>query len=320
MLVQPPPLHVMVSYQHAFHLSTHAVNPSLFFDHWRGGMLTGFTMLIGDDLVPTQNGAITTLAFVIGLVSCWCALILVEQILYAANKGERYWPWAIAMGIIQGGPGVWALHLIAMSALSWPTQVSLSFNPGYAIASLVVSIALNLAAYYAALYGWLRNKQQDELSPSTQTSAVVKNGAAAAARRYDVIVARTGSTAGGSAPAQPSSNGEYTPAADIMDEPEAMKSGGSRLRHRVRELSRDRSVLGQIKIIPYRINLWFIGSAALLSATTVLSHYLITLSLPAAYGVQGWTGSYLLFLLFGRFLFLTQVKCRLLTLCTMLHP
>jgi CHASE2 domain-containing sensor protein len=36
----------------------------------------GLSVLVGDPLEPTANGAVTVLAFVIGLVSCWSALIL----------------------------------------------------------------------------------------------------------------------------------------------------------------------------------------------------------------------------------------------------
>jgi hypothetical protein len=62
----------------------------------------GLTVLNGDPLIPTKNGSIITLSFLIGLVSCWCALILVEQVIYTADKQQRWWPWALACALLQG--------------------------------------------------------------------------------------------------------------------------------------------------------------------------------------------------------------------------
>jgi hypothetical protein len=45
--------------------------------HGYGTVTTiGLSTLIGDSLLPTRDGSILILAFVIGLVSCWSSLIL----------------------------------------------------------------------------------------------------------------------------------------------------------------------------------------------------------------------------------------------------
>jgi hypothetical protein len=62
----------------------------------------GISILVGDALTPTTDGSILTLAFMIGLVSCWSALILIEQVMYAAEKQQRWWPWALACALTQG--------------------------------------------------------------------------------------------------------------------------------------------------------------------------------------------------------------------------
>jgi hypothetical protein len=72
---------------------------------YMNGMNTwiGLTLLVGDVLVPSISGSMYTLAFLIGLVSCYCSIILVEQVIYAAEKDQKWMPWAAACALIQGG-------------------------------------------------------------------------------------------------------------------------------------------------------------------------------------------------------------------------
>jgi hypothetical protein len=290
--------------------------------------------------------------------------------MYAANKQQRWWPWALACAIIQGGPGVWALHMIAMCAMSWPAPEALAFNPSWALASLIVTMFINLLAFYASLYGWQRNKMLQDRSSSAQESGerspnmgrrdrsplpppngvdtianIVGGGVTlemnhnigstglrgratpgsapptattsphTKSRRYETgritplgaAAAATGATfATGAAVGAPSSGSSNGHAAANNDDGESTMISG-KLRRRIREMSLDRSISGQLKVLPYRINIWFVLSALLLSATTLISHWMIGESLPLAYGAAAWQVPYILFFMFGTVAFLFAI-------------
>jgi hypothetical protein len=307
----------------------------------------GMTVLIGDNLIPSSNGSIMTLAFVIGLVACWSSLILVEQVMYSAEKQQRWWPWALACALVQGGPGVWALHMIAMCSYSWPAPVGLTFNPSWASGSLVMTVIINLLAFYAGLYGWQSNKAFQERTSSHGSTASRAGGSigsgGTATTATATVVGSDGSpyTIVRRVNVQHNDNNENkhkdNPTTtnnnnDVAAHPKNLgdvkrshskdnnnNNGNSvptrkrvvtkntRRRRKITRLTYDRTIVGQLKLLPLRVNIWFCLSAMLLSATTMLSHWTIGLSLPSAYGARAGNVPIILFFVFGSVLFLWAI-------------
>jgi hypothetical protein len=81
-------------------------------------------------------------------------------VLYNVEKRVQYWTWLIACAITLGGPGVWALHVIGLTALSLPA-VTITFNPSLAIGALVVALVCSLLSLYLAFGGWKYNSDRD---------------------------------------------------------------------------------------------------------------------------------------------------------------
>jgi hypothetical protein len=237
----------------------------------------GISVLDGDSLTPDEDGAILVLAFLVGGISSWCALILVEQIMYAAEKQQRWWSWALACAITQGGPGIWALHMIGMCAMSWSAPVKVVYHPGYAIAGLVIAIAGSWIAFQFAMYGFNRNKALQESSSTTSNQvAPVATGQKAAAAAAAAATTKQ----------QKYEHEKTSTASEEIQDGSTGTSSAAKKRRLIRELSLDRSILGQLRVLPYRVNLWFIISGVVLSLANTGSHSFVVEALPNALGAH----------------------------------
>jgi NO-binding membrane sensor protein with MHYT domain len=262
----------------------------------------GQTVLIGDNLVATTNGSIMTLAFVIGLVACWSALILVEQVLYAAEKQQRWWIWATACALVQGGPGVWALHMIGMCALSLPAPVDLEFNPVPAGSSFAVTFVLSVLAFYTGLYGWQQNKAWVDKGSTHHHSVAPLTGKAAAEAAANASSSTAGGSTGGGSSGK--ANGRKYEYEDTQNSLNQSTSGenqtvGTYRRRKILQMSSDHTIWGQLKVIPFRVNKWFVLSGLILSGTTMICHGMISGALPSAYGQYDNPMQLILFLVIG---------------------
>jgi hypothetical protein len=176
----------------------------------------------------------------------------------------------LACAITQGGPGIWALHVIGMCAMSWSAPVNVVYHPGYTIGGLVIAIVATFISFQFALLGYTRNKEMMEASSTGIGSHQQHTGQKAAA------AARSGESGGKKYEA------ERTQTVTITE-----NTRWSHIkRRRINELASDRSILGQLKLLAYRVNVWFLFSGVMLSLGTVLSHAMVTIALPRGLGAD----------------------------------
>jgi hypothetical protein len=161
--------------------------------------------------------------------------VIVEQVMYAAEKGSRWWPWALACGITQGGPGIWALHMIGMCAMSWSAPVDVVYDPGFAMAGFAVPVCCTFVAFRFAIYGYRRNKILMEKASSFVGSQQQPTGQKAA-----VAVRNSGGNQ------RYEHDKTQTISADTTHSNDDGSTTGTKKRRLIKRLSADHSVLGQV--------------------------------------------------------------------------
>jgi hypothetical protein len=164
-----------------------------------------------------------------------------------------------------------------------------------------VTIVINLTAFYTALYGWQQNKAFQESDSTGVHNAVEATGKVAAnAVAAAAVEGETNPSKSAVAARKYHADRDQTQTMTIGgDDHEGLITENTRRRRLIARMSANRTVWGQLKVLPYRVNMWFVLSALLLSATTVLSLWMITMSLPAAYGTGSSSVPIVLFLILG---------------------
>ena len=120
----------------------------------------------GDQLPFTVDGPYQVLGLVLFVFGAWVGLILMEQVVYMRNKGQRLGIlWFLFCGLSVGVSAVWASSIVNVAALSIACPLCLnSFSISYSLdvllLALLVSLLLTLAGFGVVIF-WLPLKGSD---------------------------------------------------------------------------------------------------------------------------------------------------------------
>ncbi|MBW4082160.1 bifunctional diguanylate cyclase/phosphodiesterase [Paenibacillus sp. S150] len=104
-----------------------------------------------DQMGIRYNIWIVLLAFALAASAAYSALTLISQVSLTAGRGRRLW---LLSGACVLGSGIWAMHLVELMAGELPFEVS--YHPGQAVLSLLISIPASYLALWIAAVPLLR--------------------------------------------------------------------------------------------------------------------------------------------------------------------
>ena len=103
------------------------------------------------DVVSTYiNPTIVVGAIVVAVLGAWVASIVVEQAVYAARKGHRWWLWLMVVAVSLGGVGIWCTQLLTASSLT-VTADGATLDMRFSVAAILSGLPPTLVLTYAGL-------------------------------------------------------------------------------------------------------------------------------------------------------------------------
>ncbi|WP_299258233.1 bifunctional diguanylate cyclase/phosphodiesterase [uncultured Kushneria sp.] len=93
-------------------------------------------------MLMSWNVPLVTLSYVIATLASFTALELTRQVRHATHAGmKRMW---FCSGSCALGLGIWSMHFVGM--LAWKPSISMTYQPGLTLVSLVMAIAISVLA------------------------------------------------------------------------------------------------------------------------------------------------------------------------------